>query len=168
MFYITLKNFNLTMLVLTTLAFYWNKLDYHTKALMPWKLMSEKPQLADQSLLLDYTSGNILTVLSSSVRHKHVPVITSTIGSLVIILITVFSTGLFVLQSIVLHEMTNVTVSSTFDGSKFRPSAVDSFPILVISSIFSGNLSIEYPPGTGVEYAVDKFSVGTALDGKFI
>jgi hypothetical protein len=134
---------------------------------MPWKLMSEKPQSADQSLLLDYVSANPLVVLSRAIRYGHVPIINATIGSLIVILITVFSTGLFVLQPTSILENTTVSVLNTFDGSRFNASAVDSFPVLVVSSILSGNLSIDYPPGTGVDYAVDTFIVHTALDGQF-
>jgi hypothetical protein len=156
---------NLTTVVLTILAVYWNKLDYHTKALMPWKLMSEKPRPADQSLLLDYVSGNPLSVLKGAIRHRHVPVITSTVGSLIIILVTVSSTGLFVLQSILLHGRTTVSVLSAFDGARFDSTAVDSFPVLAISSIFSGNLSIDYPPNTNADHAVDIFSLQNTLNG---
>jgi hypothetical protein len=122
------------------LTIYWNKLDHHTKTLMPWKLMFKKPQLADGSLLLDYVSGNLFTVLTGAIRHRHVPVIVSTMGSLIIILVTVSSTGLFVLQSTFVHKDTAVSVSSAFDGAQFNASAADSFPVLAASSILSGNL----------------------------
>jgi hypothetical protein len=161
------KELYLTILVLTSLAFYWNKLDYHTKALMPWKLMSKKPEAADQSLLLDYISGNPLTVLSGALRYRHVPVVASALGSLLIILVTVFSTGLFVLQPISVHTNTTISVSSTFDGTRFNISTVDSFPILAASSILSGNLSVDYPPSTDMNYAVDTFSVPANLSGRF-
>jgi hypothetical protein len=163
---ITRMNHILTVIVFTMLAFYWNKLDYHTKALMPWKLMSEKPQPADQSVLLDYVSGNLFTVLLGAIRHQHVPVITSTTGSIIIILVTVFSTGLFVLQPTLLHEKTTVTVTSTFDGTRFNASVVDSFPLVVVSSILSGNLSIDYPLSTNMDYAVDTFRIQATLDGQ--
>jgi hypothetical protein len=148
------------------LAFYWNKLDYHTKAFMPWKLMSKKPQSADQSLLLDYVSGDLLFVLKGAIRHRHVPVITSTVGSLIIILVTVLSTGLFVLQPTSMYENTTISVQSHFDGTRFKASTVDIFPVLAASSILSGNLSIVYPPSTNKDYAVDHFSVQTTLDGE--
>ena len=148
------------------LAIYWNKLDYHTKALMPWKLMSEKPRSADQSLLLDYVSDNVLAVLSGAIWHRHLPVIASTIGSLTIILVTVFSTGLFVLQPTSIHASTAISLLSTFNGNEFNISAVDSFPVLAVSSILSGNLSIDYPSSTNADYAVDSFGLKATLDGE--
>jgi len=148
------------------LAIHWNKLDYHTRAFMPWKLMSEKPHSVDQSLLLDYVSGNLLSVLSGSIRRRHVPVIISTVGSLTILLVTVFSTGLFVLQSTTIHKRTPVSVSSTFDGARFNTSVVDVFPVLATSSTLSGNLSMQYPPNTNADYAVESFNLKTALDGQ--
>jgi hypothetical protein len=162
----TPRNRNLTMTVLSILAFYWNKLDYHTKALMPWKLMSENPQSADQSLLLDYVSGNPLVVLSGAIWHRHVPVIASAIGSLIIVVVTVSSTGLFVLQPTLVREETMVSVLSSFDTAQANISAVDSFPVLAASSILSGNLSINYPPNTNIDYAVDTFRVQPNLDGQ--
>jgi hypothetical protein len=163
---VSTMNHSLTIVVLTTLAFYWNKLDYHTKVLMPWKLMSEKPQPADRSLLLDYVSGNPAVVLSGAIRRRHVPVIASATGSLIIILVTVFSTGLFVLQPTLTHKGTMVSVLSTFDGSHFDASTVDSFPFVVVASILSGNMSIAYPPDTNMDYAVDTFGVQAILDGQ--
>jgi hypothetical protein len=127
--------------------------------------MSEKPRPADQSMLLDYVSGNPLSVLRRAIRYRHVPVITSTVGSLIIILVTVFSTGLFVLQPTLLHGGTTVSVLSAFEGTRFDATAVDSFPVLAISSIFSGNLSLNYPPNTNVDHAVDNFSLQTTLNG---
>jgi hypothetical protein len=156
----------LTSIVFTLLAVYWKKLDYHTKALMPWKLMTEKPQPAGQSVLLDYVSADMLATLSGAFRHLHFPVITSTIGSLTIILVTVFSTGLFILQPTLVQEVTKVSVLSAFDGSQFNATAVDSFPVLAVSSIFSGNLSITYPPSTNIDHAVDTFSLQTTLNGQ--
>ena len=157
---------DLTIPVLMILAIYWNKLDYHTKAFMPWKLMSEKVHSVDQSLFLDYISGNLLTALSGSIRRRHMPVVISTIGSLTIILVTVLSTGLFVLQSTSIHKSTTVSVSSTFDGAQFNTSAVDVFPVLATSSILSGNLSMQYLPNTNADYAVDSFSLKTILEGQ--
>jgi hypothetical protein len=147
------------------LAFYWNKLDYHVKALIPWKLMSEKPQLADQSLLLDYISSNPFVVLSGAIQHRHVPVIASVTGKSIIVLVTVFSTGLFVLQPTLIHQGTTVPVLSAFDGTQFNATIVDSFPALAVSSILSGNLSMDYPPSTNIDHAVDTFSIQTTLHG---
>jgi hypothetical protein len=128
--------------------------------------MSEKQQSADQSLLLDYISANPLMVLCGAIRHAHVPVITSTIGSLIVILVTVFSTGIFVLQPTLMLENTTVSVLDRFDGSRFNANAVDSFPVLVVSSILSGNLSVDYPSGTGIDYAVNTFSIQHSLNGQ--
>jgi hypothetical protein len=161
-----IKNLSLTISVMTAVAFYWNRLDYHTKALMPWKLMSEKPRSADQSLLLDYFSGNMLTVLSGAIRHRHIPMVISTSGSLVIILVTVYSTGLFVLQLADVQKLTRVSVLSTFNDTQLNASVVDSSPVRTVSSILSGDLSIGYPPNTNMDYAVDAFQVETHLDGK--
>jgi hypothetical protein len=138
-----MENSNLTAVVITMLAFYWNRLDYHAKALMPWKLMFQRPQSAERNLLLDYVSGNLLNVLFGAIRHRHVPVITSTM----------------------IDRTTKISVLTTFDGTKFNASAVDSFPVLVASSILSGNLSIDYPSDTNIDYAVDAFSVQATLDG---
>jgi hypothetical protein len=127
--------------------------------------MSQKPQSADQSLLMDYVSGNLLAVVTGSIRYRHVPVITSTVGSLTLILVIIASTGLFVLQPTLIHEETAISVLSTFDGTLFNSSEVDSFSILAVSSIISGNSSISYPPNTNKDHAVDNFRLQTALDG---
>jgi hypothetical protein len=162
-----MKKCNLTFIVMTMLAFYWNRLDYHTRALMPWKLMSEKPQSVDRSLLLDYVSDNPLAVLSRAVWRRHLPVVASAMGSMMIILVTVFSTGLFVLQPESMVLTKKISMTSTLDQRLSHDTGVDNFPVLFASSMLSGNLSLDYPPGTFGTLAVETFSVPGTSDGQF-
>jgi hypothetical protein len=134
---------------------------------MPWKLMSEKPQSVDRSLLLDYVSDNPLAVLSRAVWRRHLPVVASAMGSMMIILVTVFSTGLFVLQPESMVLTKKISMTSTLDQRLSHDTGVDNFPVLFASSMLSGNLSLDYPPGTFGTLAVETFSVPGTSDGQF-
>ncbi|KAG9687355.1 hypothetical protein KCU95_g11132, partial [Aureobasidium melanogenum] len=143
----------------TALAVYWGHLEYRVKVLMPWKLMSNKPQPAGQSVLLDYVSPMQPVVLLSSARASHWPVLTAAIGSILIIVMTVVSTSLFVLEQTVLEQdQVPMTVSSRINDSSFDQNVIDSSPVLSALTIISGNLSMEYPLGTNQQFATDVFS----------
>lgn len=121
--------------------------------------MSNKPQPAGQSVLLDYVSPMQPVVLLSSARASHWPVLTAAIGSILIIVMTVVSTSLFVLEQTVLEQdQVPMTVSSRINDSSFDQNVIDSSPVLSALTIISGNLSMEYPLGTNQQFATDVFS----------
>jgi hypothetical protein len=148
------------------LAIYWSNLEYHTKALMPWKLVSQKQHLEEEDLLLDYISPNYLVLLWTSIRLRHIPVVTAAMGSVVIILITVASTGLFVSEQRTVEGSATMSVLSRFDTAAMDANTTtDSFPVLIATSILSGNLSIGYPLNTNEFYATEPFVSRSHVQG---
>lgn len=128
--------------------------------------MSDNPQPAKASVLLDYVSPMQPVVLFSSARAQHWPVLTAAIGSILIIVMTVVSTSLFLLEQTVLEQnQIPMTLSSRIDDSSFDLSVIDSSPVLSALTIISGNLSMEYPLGTNQQYATDVFSTSKEGDG---
>lgn len=112
---------------------------------MPWKLMSKKPQSASNSLLLDYITPNLLVVIWKSARARHFPVLIAVLGSLMVIFTTVTSTDLFSLQITEVERDTTLSVNRTFHATGSDLGSVDATPVLLVSSIFSPNLSVTYP-----------------------
>lgn len=129
--------------------------------------MSATQQPAKNSLLLDYLSLRSTTVLWTSFRAKHYPVVIAVVGSMAITFITIVSTGLIVLQATVVDKQ-NVTMflASQFGDTPFNSSLVDGIASTAISSILSGNLSITYPPNTNSKYAVEPFRIASDFVGK--
>jgi len=133
---------------------------------MPWKLVSQRQHLVEEDLQLDYISPNFLVLLWTSIRLRHIPVVTSTMGSLLIVLVTVTSTGLFVSEQKTLEETGTMSVMSRFDTASLNESTtIDSFPVLIATSILSGNLSIEYPLYTNEFYAAEPFLPASHVQG---
>ena len=131
--------------------------------------MSDGAQPAKSSLMLDYVSPNPIVVLWRSASAKHWPVFIAVLGSQLIILATVLSTGLFVLQrTVVLHNNAPMHVDGRFDDSEFNAALVNGLPVLAVSSLMSGNLTVPYPSYTNEEYAIEPFYAVERMFGKSI
>jgi hypothetical protein len=91
--------------------------------------MSQRPQPVASSLLLDYITPNFLVVIWKSVRVRHFPVLTAAVGSLIILLTTVASTGLFSFQLEEVKLDTTISVSRFFDATGSNLSTVDALPV---------------------------------------
>jgi hypothetical protein len=133
---------------------------------MPWVLLSQKPQSAANSLLLDYITPNFLVVIQKSARAQHLPVLTAAAGSLMIMFTTVTSTGLFTPQLTEVETNATLSISRSFNATNVDLGSVDALPVLLVSSILSGNLSVGYPPGTDEQFAVESFGMLDHLAGK--
>ncbi|KAI0444000.1 hypothetical protein F4803DRAFT_561206 [Xylaria telfairii] len=106
---------------LTVVLSLWVQVDYSIKILTPWQEMRQGQTTADRSVLLEYISPFMMTVIWRSVKQRHWVVTASILGILLIQLATIFSTGLFVLEPTILNQAgVPVTIKSTFDGTDFR------------------------------------------------
>ncbi|KAG9692561.1 hypothetical protein KCU95_g7404, partial [Aureobasidium melanogenum] len=151
--------------VFSVLAVFWGALEYQTKITMPWKLMAGSPRTAKDTLLLDYISPNPIVVLWKSMRAKHWPVLVSVFGSQLIILVTIISTGLSVLESTIVQQKEVPMTVRRFDDTNFDASLVDALPVLAVSSIMSGNISVAYPSHTNEFIAIEPFAPVRNISG---
>lgn len=69
---------------LTVILSLWNQVDFATRTLTPWKGLRDGPSAAERTLLLDYVSPLMLTVLWKSMKTRHWAVLTSIFGILLI------------------------------------------------------------------------------------
>lgn len=133
----------------------WRVIDLKTKAFMPWHELAHGPAPARKSILLEYISSGVLPNLWKSIKNRHWPVTITVIGYLLVLLSTVFVTGLFTL------DLTTITVdqvplrSSHFNTSSFDPTKLDASPGLLSLAIQTQNLS--YPKGTSLDTVVPFF-----------
>ncbi|KAI0380596.1 hypothetical protein F5Y04DRAFT_257054 [Hypomontagnella monticulosa] len=121
---------------LTVLLSLWNQVDFATRTLTPWKGLRDGPSSADRTVLLDYVSPLMVTVLWRSIKAGHWAVLTSSSGILLIQLATIFSGGLFTLEPTVMkRDGAPLTVKSMFDGGDFTlnrtQSNIGAFPALM-------------------------------------
>ncbi|KAI9927421.1 hypothetical protein MW887_003034 [Aspergillus wentii] len=126
--------------------------------------MRQRLRPASQSLLLDYiTPWNVISMFRS-MKQKHWAVALSVLGSLLITLLTVFSTGLFMLESVRLENIpTTLKASAQFSSSGYDSKMVDGVPVLSVAGIRQFNLS--YPTGTTDKYAFSPFNAPSTSTG---
>lgn len=59
----------------------WNQVDYACKLLTPWQEMRRGPSVASKTLLLDYISPWIPSVMLMAFKNGHWAVVASSVGS---------------------------------------------------------------------------------------
>ncbi|KAE8413140.1 hypothetical protein BDV36DRAFT_39644 [Aspergillus pseudocaelatus] len=142
--------------VLIIVAGIWGQVEYRTKQLMPWKLMGQTPRPASQSLLLDYVSDWNVVTLFRALKHCHWVVAIAVLGTLLLKLLTVASTGLFMLQNVhVSNVHTELRAEATFSGTGYSSEDVDSNAALTV--VGNKFLNLPHPVGTTDKYAFTPF-----------
>lgn len=143
--------------MLIVVAALWRQLDYHAKWVMPWAEMAKGPTTPEKSVLLDYISPLLLIAMYRSLRNGHFVVSTSITVFIAIKVIAVFSTGLFVLQNVLVNAVpTNLLVANVFDPGNFGNwSTSQRRAALTVHGIQKSNLP--FPKGTTTEYAFQSF-----------
>lgn len=151
--------------VLTIVAGFWGQVEYRTKQLMPWKLMNQGPKPATRSLLLDYVSDWNVVILFRALKQSSWAVVLAVLGTLLIKLITVVSTGLFMLQNVYMKDVpTTLTTQASFDGAGYNGVKVDGTAAMVVAGAWWLNLS--HPLGSTDKYAFQPFTTsGKKLGG---
>ncbi|KAJ4345975.1 hypothetical protein N0V95_005840 [Ascochyta clinopodiicola] len=122
---------------------------------MPWHVLANGPAAADKTVMLEYMSRTILGNMWLSIKNRHWAVTGTMLGNLVFLLMIVFATGLFALEStLVSHQGVQFT-RNRFNGSAYNSSAVGASPALLSFAIQGQNLS--YPQGTTGDTIVPLF-----------
>lgn len=126
--------------------------------------MSQHSEPATRSLLLDFVSPiNVESFVRSLKTPGAYSVAVAVGGAVVLKVITILSTGLFVLQSTTVENDARDIVASTRFGNanttSFKPSGVDSRALSRVYGINKYNLP--YPNGTTAEFAYQQFNVSS-------
>ena len=142
--------------VFTLILAFWSFVEYHAELITPWVLMGKGFTPASQSILLDYISSWNVLALYRSFRRYQFLVALPILGTLLIQLMVVFSTGLLAIQDTLMVAQVPVTVSQAFEGSGFQNgSNVDAQPFALNYGV--QNFSLSYPFGTTRDYAFAEF-----------
>ncbi|KAF2152720.1 hypothetical protein K461DRAFT_313355 [Myriangium duriaei CBS 260.36] len=137
----------------------WEKVDYATRSLIPWREMRHRDSPADRSIFLDYISPFRPVFLYRALKNGHGVVLMTGLACFLIKLTTVFSTGLIVLAPAPMN-MTDFpySVQSTFNATGIQLSDFAQSGYLAPQryyGIASGGL--QYPNNTGRNVIVQAF-----------
>ncbi|KAK5326332.1 hypothetical protein LTR70_002099 [Exophiala xenobiotica] len=140
--------------VFTLISALWGQVEYRTLQLLPWRLMSYGYVSASDSVLLDYVSmWNVLALLKS-LRRRHFMVSIAVMVSLIIKIITAFSTGLFTATHAMNDYRTSFKVNE-FSDIGFDQTKVDARAYMKSWGVHDQNL--KDPVGTSGQYAFQTF-----------
>ncbi|RAK99633.1 DUF3433 domain-containing protein [Aspergillus ibericus CBS 121593] len=128
--------------------------------------MNQQPKPASQSLLLDYVSDWNVVVMFRALKHSWaVPL--AIIGTLLIKLVTVVSTGLFMLQSVYMdHVPTTLHTQASFNAATFNGTMVDGTAAMVVAGAWW--LDLPYPVGSTDQYAFQPFTTKSKLGSEAV
>ncbi|ETN42224.1 uncharacterized protein HMPREF1541_04165 [Cyphellophora europaea CBS 101466] len=139
----------------------WRQVDYHTKTLMPWDELQRGPVTASKSLLLNYVSPLQIVALFQAFVHNHIPIVATVSSFMFLKIITVFSTGLFILLPKNVSQGNFPLLSlSRFDAAITNDAT--SAPVSAYyGSVYQG---IPFQPGVAIDLAYAPFQYDESRD----
>ncbi|PNS20469.1 hypothetical protein CAC42_5919 [Sphaceloma murrayae] len=150
--------------ILTILAALWNQLDYQMRRNAPLVKMSRSRLLANDSVLLDYLSPWDPQALILGINRKDWHVSLSILGSLVIRLLIVLSTGLFVLKYPAVPIPISLLATDDFSFADLATNA--SYDVTIGNNALRPPVyNTSYPDGTNAMYASQSFGTIAATVG---
>ncbi|CAG7930768.1 unnamed protein product [Penicillium olsonii] len=150
--------------VFTILTAGWLQAEYRAAQLMPWILMRRGPTAASHSIFLDYLSKWNVISLFGSLKQKHFLVSLCVAGSLILNGVTVFSTGLFELDSVLLTQPTNITVLNQFGAAGYSPLEKNAKPFAACMAYTNRNMTL--PAGVHGNYTYTPFQPTSSYSSK--
>jgi hypothetical protein len=123
-------------------------MDIEVMETMPWHELANGPSPAIKTIFLDYISSSPLSDIWKSLKFRHWATTITVVGQLVLLLMLVFITGLFTLESSGQRGQCSIS-RNNFNGSAFKVSRLDSRSALISLAIQTQNLS--YPRGTSLD-----------------
>ncbi|KAI9718639.1 MAG: hypothetical protein M1828_006647 [Chrysothrix sp. TS-e1954] len=132
----------------------WYRVDYDARKSMPWYKLS-RVSSADQSILLDYISKPVFVTFWQAIKHGHYPVAITNAVSLLIKLMSIVSTGLFVLSlNVLVTRDASLTTTSTFGSTNLVSS-----PNATAYEVYYASNVLDYPQQSWTvdQYATQSF-----------
>jgi hypothetical protein len=130
-------------------------IELKVKQSMPWHELGNGPASAEKTILLEYMSRTIFGNVWRSIKNRHWAVFMTIIGHLILLLMVVFATGLFTLESTLVTEQGVRFAYNRFDTITTNYSDLNPSPALLNFAIRTHNLS--YPKGTTEDTLVPQF-----------
>jgi Protein of unknown function (DUF3433) len=138
------------------------QVEYRFKQLTPWQALRHGPVEAARSLLLDYVSPWNVVAFFKPIEAGHHFVTITIWATLLIKLVIVFSTGLLVLNDVMIQNIpADFIATDRFDSSNFDLSEIDGTAASTVAGTSLFNLS--YPLGTTVGQAYQSFNTSSSV-----
>ncbi|OQV08144.1 hypothetical protein CLAIMM_12458 [Cladophialophora immunda] len=145
--------------VLTVVVAAWRQIDYYCKTLVPWGELNRGNAHPSQSVLLDYKSPLQIISFYNAAKNKHVTIITTILGFVILKLITLASTGLLFPDSIILpSSQVEVSRITRLDGSLYNESANQGLfdPSIAYTAYAAMSKGLPYADGTTAEMVYEQ------------
>jgi hypothetical protein len=130
-------------------------IELKVKQSMPWHELANGPASAEKTIMLEYMSRTIFGNVWRSMKNRHWAVLMTIIGHLILLLMVVFATGLFTLESTLVTEEGVRFAYNRFDTTATNYSNLNPSPALLNFAIRTHNLS--YPKGTTEDVLLPQF-----------
>jgi hypothetical protein len=130
-------------------------IELKVKQSMPWHELANGPASAEKTIMLEYMSRTIFGNVWRSMKNRHWAVLMTIIGHLILLLMVVFATGLFTLESTQVTEEGVRFAYNRFDTTATNYSNLNPSPALLNFAIRTHNLS--YPKGTTEDILLPQF-----------
>nr|KAK5443208.1 hypothetical protein LTR18_005886 [Exophiala xenobiotica] len=148
--------------LLTIFVAGWRQIDFYCKVLIPWAELSRDGAHPSRSVLLDYTSCLQVVSFLKAVKNKHIVVVTTIAGFVILKLATLASTGLFFPQSVKLapHQV-SLRGITRLDGALYNvsenPGLFDPSIAYTAYAVMAKGLS--YADGTTAEMVYERMKL---------
>lgn len=107
--------------VLVIVVSFWRQIDYHCKALAPWKELQNGPVTARKSIFLDYVGPIQALTFFHAAGNRHFVVVLTISGFFLLKAITIASTGLLLPTMVHIGPRdVNLVRTTTLDGSDYQ------------------------------------------------
>lgn len=155
--------------ILVSVVAIWRQVDYHFKAATPWVVLHQGRASGKNSVLLDYVSPILATSFWRALRNRHFGIAVTISGFLLLKLITLASTGLFVVEPTHLSSQSlQLTRATKFNGSIWnstQPYGLSSDSSIVYTAYGILARGLEQTPGTTRNLVYETFDVPPNLGG---
>jgi hypothetical protein len=138
----------------TVVAAVWGQLEYRVKQSMPWIELRRGPLPADRTINLNYLSRMSVLSLWTSAKNRHSQVSLVILGSWLLKVLIIASTGLLSQEPQIITTRPDFTILGKFDLNSTRLGAQD-HPEITLWAIKQQNVS--FPPGTNGEVVAESF-----------
>jgi hypothetical protein len=154
----------------------WGHVEHRVKEMMPWRNMhmsgSSTPDVASNTLFLDYLSSWNVFALFRSIRLRHWPVTLAISVTLLLKLGTVASSGLLRLTAVDLSEPVELQTSFRFNFSAQDLDTItrasDMNSTVYMNWLGTQLTNMSYPDGTTPSYAYQPFNASLGDDQAYL
>lgn len=131
----------------------WGRLEYRARAMAPYYQLAKGPSSASKSVLLDYVSALMPVAMFRSLRNQHFFVSLAILGTILLKILIILSTGLLSLSQVAMIEPSTKLRLSTELQEKLGPVGNIAAEVLLGDVLYD----LPYPWGTTEKYAFQKF-----------